>query len=74
MQVENKLKVFTVSDKYPVAVGQTADYVFVFSSVDKYSKQQAIDLLKMDTVFVLYNRQTTIDTLFGIVAADKRIK
>ena len=74
MQVENNLKVSAVPDEYPVAPNQKQDYVFVFSSVEKYSKQQAIGMLKTDTVFFLYNRKTVIDTLFGIVASDRGIQ
>ena len=74
MQVENNLKVSTVSNQYPVAPNQKEYYVFVFVSVQKYSKQQAFSLLKTDTVFFLYNRNSIIDTLFGIAASDRGIQ
>jgi len=47
---------------------------FVFVSVQKYSKQQAFGLLKTDTVFFLYNRNSITDTLFGIAASDRGIQ
>lgn len=73
MQIENNLKVSTLPNEYPVAPNQKQDYVFVFSSVKEYSKQQAIDLLKKDTIFFLLRRGSTDDTLFKIIADDKRI-
>jgi hypothetical protein len=74
MQVENNLKTNTVPDQYPVAPNQKEYYVFVFVSVQKYSKQQAFSLLKKDTIYFLYKRNIIADTLFGIAASDRRIQ
>jgi len=74
MQVENNLKTNTVPDQYPLAPNQKEYYVFVFVSVQKYSKQQAFSLLKKDTIYFLYKRNIIADTLFGIAASDRRIQ
>jgi hypothetical protein len=74
MEVGNNLKTYSDPDQYPVAPNQKEYYVFVFVSEQRYTKQQAFSLLKTDTVYFLYKRNTATDTLFGITASDKRIK
>jgi len=74
MQVENNLKTNAVPNQYPLAPNQKEYYVFVFVSVQKYSKKTAISLLKTDTIYFLYNRNSIPDTLFGIAASDRGIQ
>ena len=74
MQVENNLKTYTTPDQYPLAPNQKEYYVFVFVSAQKYSKKTAFSLLKTDTIYFLYNRNSITDTLFGIAASDRGIQ
>jgi hypothetical protein len=74
MQVVYDLKFSTLPNEYPVAPKQKTDYVFNFSSENKYSKQEAMNLLLTDTVYFLYHHDLIADTLFKIVEDDSKIK
>jgi hypothetical protein len=74
MQKENKNgKIVTLPNIYTVKTGSDEVYGFLFSSVTIFTNQEMINELKRDSFLFIHNLKTA-DTLFKIIATDKRIK
>jgi hypothetical protein len=69
-QTHSKDKIYGAATIPP---GETIDSIFVFYTAEKYSKKEALKILRNERFFFLYSHGST-DTLFTVVAADNKIK
>jgi hypothetical protein len=58
---------------YTIPAGKAIDSIFLFVSVDKYSKKRGMEVLKGERFFFLDSHGRT-DTLFTVISADSKIK
>lgn len=63
----------TLPNQYEVAPQVAQDYVFSFFSNEKYSTKQMTEVLKKSTYYFLRTNEK-VDTLFTVIADDKRNK
>ena len=58
---------------FSVEGGGKTDYVFSYKTDKEYPKKEMIDLFKVDTIYYLHKTSASTDTLFSVVADDKRL-